>query len=154
MTNDRAASLLFLASGAYGVYFSAQLPMGSWNQPGPGIFPAALSLLLLLSGAAWFIRGKGKQRAADEDRRTGAIAVVKNLATPLKIVGLTALFVLSFNLVGYLLAASLYLFILLLWVSRYGIAFSAVLAGAIGVASWIFFGKILAVPLPQGFLPF
>lgn len=154
MTNDRAASLLFLAAGAYGSYFSYQLPMGTWNQPGPGIFPFVLSLLLLLSGAAWFIRGSGRAAKAGEGGGTQRFTAVKSLATPLKIVGLTALFILLLNRLGYLLAASLYLFILLLWVSRYRIVFSALLAVAIGVVSWGFFGKVLAVPLPQGLLPF
>jgi len=45
MTKDRAASLLFLCSGIYGFYYSVQLPMGRWNEPGPGIFPFTLSNL-------------------------------------------------------------------------------------------------------------
>ena len=68
MTKDRAASLLFLCSGIYGFYYSVQLPMGRWNEPGPGVFPFTLSLLLLIFGAAWFIRGKGR---AEERRRGG-----------------------------------------------------------------------------------
>jgi len=152
MTKDRAASLLFLCSGIYGFYYSVQLPMGRWNEPGPGVFPFTLSLLLLISGAAWFIRGKG--RAEGEREKADRFAFIKNLATPLKIVALTALLILAFNRVGYLIASSLYLFILLLWVSRYRVIVSAALAAAIGVGSWYFFTKILAVQLPQGFLSF
>jgi putative tricarboxylic transport membrane protein len=154
MTKDRAASLLFLSSGIYGFYFSVQLPMGRWNEPGPGVFPITLSLLLLIFGAAWFIRGKRRVGEKDEEEKPGAYAVIKKLATLLKIVGVTALFILAFNWVGYLAASSLYLFILLLWVSRYRVIVSASLAVAIGVGSWFFFAKILVVPLPQGFLPF
>jgi putative tricarboxylic transport membrane protein len=154
MTRDRIASLLFLCTGIYGFYFSVQLPMGRWNEPGPGIFPFTLSVLLLISGAAWFIRGKGEAKKGGEGEKVGAVAFIKNLATPLKIVVLTALFILAFNRLGYLVTSSLYLFILLLWVSRYRVVFSAVLAVAIGVGSWYFFAKILVVPLPQGFLPF
>jgi putative tricarboxylic transport membrane protein len=154
MTNDRAASLLFLCSGIYGFYFSVQLPMGRWNEPGPGVFPFTLSLLLLIFGAAWFIRGKRRAGANDEPEKAGASAFIKTLATPLKIVGLTALLILVFNQVGYLISSSLYLFVLLLWVSRYRVVFSAALAVAIGVGSWYFFAKILVVPLPQGFLSF
>lgn len=154
MTKDRAASLLFLCAGIYGFIFSVQLPMGRWNEPGPGVFPIALSLLLLIFGAAWFIRGKQSAGEKDEGEKAGAYAVIKKLATLLKIVGVTALFVLAFNRVGYLIASSLYLFILLLWVSRYRVFVSAGLAVAIGVGSWFFFAKILVVSLPQGFLPF
>jgi len=136
MTNDRTASLLFLASGIYGFYYSVQLPMGRWNEPGPGVFPFAISILLLISGAVWFIRGKGGKAEKGEREKAGGFAFLRNLATPLKIVGLTALF------------------ILLLWVSRYKVIVSAALAVGIGVGSWYFFAKILAVQLPQGFLSF
>ncbi len=154
MTNDRAASLLFLCSGIYGFTFSVQLPMGRWNEPGPGVFPFTLSLLLLISGAAWFIRGKRHEKEGGVGEKPGGFALIRILATPLKIVGLTALFILVFNRIGYLITSSLYLFILLLWVSSYRVIVSAALAVAIGVGSWYFFAKILAVPLPQGFLSF
>ena len=154
MTKDRAASLLFFCSGIYGFYFSVQLPMGRWNEPGPGVFPFILSFLLLISGAAWFIRGKHKTAEKGKGEKAGGFAFIKNLATPVKIVGLTALFILVFNWAGYLITSSLYLFILLLWVSRYKVIVSVALAVGIGVGSWYFFAKILAVQLPQGFLSF
>jgi putative tricarboxylic transport membrane protein len=152
MTKDRATSVLFLLTGIYGLYFSIQLPMGRWNEPGPGVFPITLSILLLISGVAWFIVGKrgpeGKSEAAKTDRRD----IFKTLSTPLKIVGITALLILVFNRVGYLVASSLYIFILLFWVSRYRIVVSVLLALSIGIGSWYFFEKILAVQLPKGFL--
>jgi putative tricarboxylic transport membrane protein len=154
MTNDRTASLLFLCAGIYGFYYSVQLPMGRWNEPGPGVFPVTLSALLLIFGAVWFIRGKGGRAEEREGEKSGGYAFIKSLATPLKIVVLTALFVLTFDRAGYLITSTLYLFLLLLWVSRYRIVVSAALAVAIGVGSWYFFAKILAVQLPQGFLSF
>jgi len=152
MTNDRTASLLFLCAGIYGFYYSVQLPMGRWNEPGPGVFPVTLSALLLLFGVAWFIRGKRGKAEKGHGEKAGGYTFVKNLATPLKIVGITALFILAFNRAGYLVTSTLYLFILLLWVSRYRVVVSAALAVGIGVGSWYFFAKILAVQLPQGFL--
>lgn len=149
MTKDRAASLLFLLSGLYGFFFSIQLPMGKWNEPGPGVFPIALSVLLLLSGVAWFLRGKLRS-----GEKAGWHAVVRNLSTPLKIVGLTALLILVFSRVGYLVGASLYLFALLFWVSRYRLIHSIGIAVVIGMGSWYFFAKVLGVQLPAGLLSF
>jgi hypothetical protein len=123
MTKDRAASLLFLLTGIYGFFFSIQLPMGKWNEPGPGVFPIALSILLLVSGVSW-----------------------------LKIIGITALLILVFNQGGYLVASSLYLFVLLFWVSRYRIIVSIPLALSIAIGSWYFFQKVLSVQLPKGLL--
>jgi putative tricarboxylic transport membrane protein len=149
MTKDRAAGLLFLAAGAYGLFFSLQLPTGKWNEPGAGVFPLVLSILLLISGIAWIIRGK---RGRDgEEREADGPGIVNQLSTPLKIVGLTALFILVLNKAGYIVASVLYLFALLIWVSRYRFIVSIALAVFIGVGSWFFFEKVLAVPLPRGF---
>ncbi|HBB16910.1 MAG TPA: hypothetical protein DCZ97_07870 [Syntrophus sp. (in: bacteria)] len=152
MTKDRAASLLFLLTGIYGFFFSIQLPMGRWNEPGPGVFPIILSILLLVSGVSWFILGRRKAGGENREKKAGWRDIVNNLSTPLKIVGITALFILVFNRVGYLAASSLYLFILLFWVSRYRIIVSFVLAVSIGIGSWYFFERILAVQLPKGLL--
>lgn len=154
MTNDRAASVLFLFTGIYGLYFSLQLPMGRWNEPGSGVFPLALSILLLISGGSWFISGRRKAGEKGKGNRGDGYASIKKLATPLKIVGLTLLFILAFSRAGYLVTSSLYIFILLLWVSRYRIIVSIGLALAIGAGSSYFFEKILSVPLPQGILSF
>ncbi len=152
MTSDRSAGLLFLLTGIYGAYFSWQLPLGRWNQPGPGVFPLALSALLLLSGAAWLACGGRPAEAKADAKEKGAL--VAALVTPAKIVLLTALVILALDWAGYRLAASVYLFLLLLWVSRYRVATSAGLALAIGLGSWYFFEKILSVQLPRGVLPF
>lgn len=152
MTKDRATSVLFLLTGVYGFFFSIQLPMGRWNEPGPGVFPIALSILLLISGIAWFIVGKGGAGEKNQAEKTDRRDIIKSLSTPLKIVGITALLILLFNRLGYLVAASLYLFILLFWVSRYRFIVSVLLALSIGIGSWYFFEKILAVQLPKGLL--
>ena len=152
MTKDRAASLLFLLTGSYGFYFSIQLPMGRWNEPGPGVFPVTLSILLLVSGVSWFILGRREPGGENQGKKTGWRDIVNNLSTPLKIIGVTALLILFFNRVGYLVASSLYLFVLFFWVSRYRIIVSITLALSIAIGSWYFFQKILSVQLPKGLL--
>ncbi len=152
MTKDRAASLLFLLTGIYGLYFSVQLPMGRWNEPGPGVFPITLSILLLISGVSWFIVGKRGAAGKNPVEKASRRDIIKALSTPLKIVGITALLILVFNRAGYLVASSIYIFVLLFWVSRYRIIVSLLLALSIGIGSWYFFEKILAVQLPKGLL--
>jgi putative tricarboxylic transport membrane protein len=152
MTKDRATSVLFLLIGIYGLYFSVQLPMGRWNEPGPGVFPVALSILLLISGVSWFIVGKRGAEDKSNAEKAGMSNIIKALSTPLKIVVITALLILVFNRVGYLVASSVYIFVLLFWVSRYRLTVSLLLGLSIGVGSWYFFEKILAVQLPKGFL--
>ena len=150
MLNERLASLAFLLIGVYGLTFSIQLPMGKWREPGPGVFPLALSILLCFFGVLWFARGKGKRGEASVDR-FGAIG---KLSAPLKIIGVTAALVIAWDRLGYLLASSFYMFLLFFWVSRYKCVTAIGLAVAIGVGSWLFFNTLLAVQLPAGLLPF
>jgi uncharacterized membrane protein len=150
MVNDRLASSAFFMIGLYGLIFSIQLPMGKWREPGPGVFPLALSILLCFFGVLWFARGKGK-RGEVSAYRIGAIG---KLSTPLKIVGATTALVIAWDCLGYLLASSFYVFFLFFGVSRYKCVTAIGLAVAIGVGSWLFFHKLLAVQLPAGLLPF
>ena len=150
MSKEGSGGLIFLAAGIYGLFFSIQLPLGEWNQPGPGVFPLGLSILLCIFGVSWFIHGRGKGEKKETVNLGG---LVRKFITPLQIVGVTAAFILTLEPVGYLLASTLYLFILFLWVSRYRLWTAFVLAVAFGAGSWLFFEKLLTMSLPKGFLP-
>lgn len=150
MSKERGGSLIFLAAGIYGLIFSIQLPLGRWNQPGPAVFPLSLSILLCIFGISWFIQGKGN---TEKKETVGLGGFVRKFITPIQIVALTAAFILTFDSLGYLLASTLYLFVLFLWVSRYRFWTALGLAIAFGAGSWLFFGKVLTTSLPKGFLP-
>ena len=150
MSKERGGSLIFLAAGIYGLVFSIPLPLGRWNQPGPGVFPLSLSVLLCVFGISWFIQGKGK---GEKKESLGLGGFVRKYVTPLQIIGLTGIYVVTLEPLGYLLASTLYLFVLLLRVSRYRVWIAAVLAVAFGAGSWFFFEKLLATQLPKGLLP-
>jgi hypothetical protein len=148
MSKERAGSIIFLLFGIYGLIFSIGLPLGRWNEPGPGVFPLSLSVLLCLSGVLWFIRGEkptGK-------KGTGWQETSRKLVVPLKIVGLTLAFILILHFVGYLFASMLYTFFLFFWVSRYRFGVAIGLAIVVGAGSWFFFVKLLLVQLPPGLL--
>jgi putative tricarboxylic transport membrane protein len=151
MTKERGGSLIFLAAGIYGLVFSIRLPFGQWNEPGPGVFPLALSILLCVSGIVWFIRGKA---AGEKKEGVGWRKFARQFVTAVQIVGLTAAFIFALEPLGFLLTSTLYLFVLFLWVSRYRLRTAALLAITFGAGSWLFFEKLLSTPLPKGFLPF
>jgi len=149
MSKKRIASAIFFLVGIYGLVFSVHLPMGKWNEPGPAVFPVSLSILLLISGVLWFIYGKGKE----EKERIDWQELAPKLGTPLKILVVTAAFILTMERLGFLFGSFLYLFVLLLWVSRYKVWTSIAIAIVIGGGSWYFFGKVLSVQLPRGPFP-
>ncbi|MDA8125238.1 MAG: tripartite tricarboxylate transporter TctB family protein [Deltaproteobacteria bacterium] len=146
MENKRVGSLLFLAIGIYGLIFSTQIPMGRWAEPGPGIFPLALSVLLCLSGIlGWIGAGKG---AKEEERVRWADFIGKG-ATPLRITVLTAAFIVVLDRAGYLATSFLYLFLLFFWVSRYSWWKALGLAILLGAGGWVFFDRVLGIALPR-----
>lgn len=146
MNKEKAGSLIFLVAGIYGIIFSIGIPMGKWYEPGPGIFPLCVSILLFASGFLGFICRKA---AGGEKARIDWHDVITNVHRLLKIVGLTAAFILVLEQVGYLVASTLYLFLLLFWVSRYKLWTATGLAVVLGGGSWYFFVQILAVDLPK-----
>lgn len=117
--------------------------MGKWNEPGAGMFPLVVSILLCLSGALMFITAKGRVEIDWP-------ALVKQQWTPFQIVALTAGFIVALDTLGFLVTSSLYVFALLFWVSRYRIWIALGLAVAVGVGSWYVFGRLFETPLPKG----
>jgi len=135
--------LFFLFVGICFLSLSAKLPIGKFTQPGPGIFPLVLSLLLSIMGLLIFFSSKGNLRIHwTKD--------FENLAKPLAIILLTLAFIIFLGKLGYLLTSFFYLFGLFFLVSRFKWLFSAGLSGILAVGSWYFFGKILGIFLPLG----
>src|SRR5512139_254611 len=144
MSRERAAGLVFLLAGIYGLIFSRQLPLGRWNEPGPGVFPMVLALLLVLSGVLMLARGKRKKEEGE-----GKQNFLNLLIAPGQIVLLTLAFILSLERVGYLGTAMGYMLLLFLWVCRYRWKPAVGMAAAFGLGSWYLFVKILGVQLPM-----
>ena len=148
MNKNRIASLIFLCTGIYGFIFSRRLSMGDKGELGAGMFPFCISILLIVSGALWFINGK-KRSGDEESIKKGGF--IKDSWVPIKIIIVTTAFVLALNTLGYVLASSLFLFFLFFWIGRYKIWVAVGLAALLGIASWSFFVKVLAIQLPPGF---
>ena len=142
---ERAGSLLFLFTGGYGVALSIHLPMGEVDLPGPGIFPLAISILLIVVGALIFIGGKKQEEI---ELNAGLKNQIKTVAL---IVLLTGLFIIALKTLGYLIAACLYLLGLFRFVSGLKWGWSAILTATLALGSWYLFGKILGVRLPIGY---
>jgi hypothetical protein len=144
MNKERVGSLLFLFVGGYGVALSIHLPMGKPNQPGAGVFPLAISILLIVTGALVFIGGKKKKEISLN-------AGLKNQIKAALIIVFTGSFIIALERLGYLLTACLYLLGLFRFVSGLKWWWSAILAATLALGSWYLFGKILGVQLPIGY---
>ena len=147
MNKEHVGGLIFLLTGIYGLIFSLGLPMGRWNEPGPGAFPFGLAVLLAFSGIMIIARAKSKK----EEEEGKARPFLHNLITPLLIVLLTLSFILTLERVGYVSSVLVYLFVLFFGICRYKLPLAAGMAVVFGLGSWYLFAKILGVQLPLSF---
>jgi len=148
MKKERVASFIFFLTGVYGLIFSLSLPMGRLSEPGAGVFPLIVSLLLLLAGTSMFFAGTEKAFA------NGFLSFLKEQKVPFLIILITVVFIFLLEILGYVVTASLYIFLLFSVVSRYKWSFALTCAGLIGIVSWYIFDILLETPLPKGIFPF
>jgi len=140
-----AVALAFLAFGALYLVQAVRLPLGSVEQPGPGLFPILVAAFLVVSGFAFLLQclrqvpGTFTLPAREARRRVTGIAAA------------LAAFCLLLPWLGYgatafgLLLAILRLFGLTRW------AVTTVVASVATAASYYLFAVVLGVPLPSGF---
>jgi putative tricarboxylic transport membrane protein len=143
MTKERFGSLFLLLVGGYALIHSVRLPLGNWSQPGPGVFPLLLSLLLSAIGVALLVSSTGGEKFNWKDS-------LSRQKKTWVIMGLTAGFILGFDRLGFVLISGLYLFLLFFWICRFRMRIAAVLAVGITGAGWYLFVKILNLQLPLG----
>lgn len=146
MTKERFGSLFLLLIGIYALIHAARLPMGDWNQPGPGVFPFALSLLLSVIGIALLVSSAQGAKLNWKD-------TLSRQTKTWTIIGLTAVFILGFERLGFVPTSGLYLFFLFSRICRFSLAGAAALAAGITGAGWYLFVKTLNLQLPPGFWP-
>ena len=137
-----------MLTGIYGITFSLSLPMGRWNEPGPGAFPFGLAILLAFSGIMIIARAKSKKEEKEEGKGR---EFLRNLITPLSIILLTLGFILTLERIGYVSSVWVYLFILFFGICRYKLPLAAGMAVVFGLGSWYLFVKVLGVQLPLSF---
>ncbi len=145
MNKERAGSLIITAAGVYGFIFSVHLPIGNWARPGPGLFPLILSILLCTVGVSIFVSHRGEYRIKWRE-------VIGQQVKPLKIVLLTALFIVGMERVGYLIISLFYLFALLFWVCSFRLWVSLCIALAVTLTSAYLFQVVLGLQIPAGIL--
>jgi putative tricarboxylic transport membrane protein len=137
-----AAGLAVLAAA----YLVANLrySLDTLAAPGPGVFPLAAGVaLLVLAGWQVIVPARGPDRAAE---------VASRPRNPLLMIGLLGLYAASLGVLGFLPSS----FVLVLLAARLmgapGWMRPAMLALGVTIATWLVFVVWLGVPLPAGWL--
>ena len=137
------AVLLVLALGT-GIA-SAGMPMGTYNLPGPGVFPLALSVLLGAAAAsriAWLVfRGEEDAGEVRLGHRNIAVAC-------LALAGVA----LCLERAGFLFTAAVFLLVLYRSFSEAGWGKVIVMSAAVVAGFHLLFERLIGITLPMGVL--
>jgi putative tricarboxylic transport membrane protein len=135
-----AAALVALAIGVFGLVVSSRLGLGQLTQPGPGLWPFAVSAVIVVLSAVLVFVGR---RATDAEQFSKA-----SLLTALALVTLVLLAVLL-PLIGFEIPSLLLVFVWLRWLGKESWRSSVVISVAAVAAVYLLFVVLLQIPLPR-----
>ena len=144
----------YLATGAIGVALAAgylalarRLPMGEMDQPGAGVFPVIVGILVLLASLA--VLWEGWRMPADATVEMPAGADAGRVAC---LLGLIVGYVVLLPWLGQLVGSFLFCLLLVRLLSGQGWVRAAIPAAAIAAAAYLVFVRLLQVQMPRGIL--
>ncbi|MFC4120113.1 tripartite tricarboxylate transporter TctB family protein [Nonomuraea zeae] len=135
-----AAAVVALAAGAAGVLGSLALGLGRLTQPGPGLWPFAISVVIVVLSATLVVTGRGLE---DTERFSKS-----SLLTAIAVVTLVALAALL-PLIGFEIPSLLLVFVWLRWLGRESWRSSIVISIVTVAAFYVLFVVLLQIPLPR-----
>lgn len=136
------AAIAPLILGAAGAWGSFQLGLGEITEPGAGLWPFAICVLIVICSAALLIGGRRFHDAEAFSRDSMVVAV-----------GLLTLVALVFALpyVGFEIPCLLLSFVWLKFIGNEKWLTSVIISVGITVAFWLLFVLALRIPLPRLF---
>jgi putative tricarboxylic transport membrane protein len=150
MTIDRLSGFFFLSFGFFCMYASAQLGMGSFREPGPGLFPflaaCFFSLLALLLFINSFIPGRRRKS------KVSALWKGVNSRRPFTAGLLIICYILMLERMGFLLTSLIVLFLIMRWVGKFSWGKAFLIAVSASTCTYLLFQTILKANLPIGIL--
>lgn len=135
-----SAALVALAVGVAGAVGSVALGLGRMTQPGPGLWPFAISVVIVVLSAVLVVTGR---KLEDTERFSKA--------SLLTAAGLVTLILLAWllPLIGFEIPSLLLVFVWLRWLGRESWRTSIVVSVLTVAAFYLLFVVLLQVPLPR-----
>ena len=155
-TADRITAALLLVLSGLWIYWARQLPYPKFarvSKMGPGDFPIIIAVMLAVFALWMFVdtfRHPEEKKDPDGDqeaKNTNNPRARRDILTGFGI--FTAMLVIM-PLIGFSLAASVFVCIFLLVIGRYKVYLAIPIAVLIPFFLWLIFGYLLTVPLPKG----
>jgi hypothetical protein len=141
---DHIASGAFIAAGAVVLAMSDDLPFGTLASPGAGMMPKLVLFLLIGFGIVLAVRASESPPLAATDWSD-----IRHAAT---VVGVSAVAIALYTIIGFVLSISLLMIVLLYFVERRSLWRSLAVTFGVTVGSYLLFSTLLKSPLPP--MPF
>jgi putative tricarboxylic transport membrane protein len=151
---DRVIFVCTVLAAAGYLYATTLIPTLEIGDPlGPKAFPRLLGIFLLIGAGLLFAEIWKERKAAVPVSATGEASDVRHLWVLAAVAGWTALYYISFEKAGYVVATAVYLLALTAWFNRGKWVANVLTSVLFSALSYYMFLK-LDVRLPQGILPF
>ena len=139
---DRLAGLGVAGIGAYVAWASGEYPFGTVAEPGPGLLPLVLALVMTVFGVllACSPESRGAQRTVPFD----------DLPRALLILGILGAAALVIERIGYRATVIVLLVVFVAGIERRNPLLAMALALGVALASFYLINDLLRVPLPVG----
>ena len=144
LRRDHIAGGVFIAAGALVFALSDDLPFGSLASPGAGMMPKLALILLMLFGLVLVLRAGESAPLAD--------IVWSDLPHAATVVGVSAVAIALYTVIGFVLSISLMMLVMLYVVERRLLWRAAAVSIGVTIGSYYLFNTLLKSPLPP--LPF
>ena len=151
---DRVIFVCTVLAAAVYLYATTLIPTLEIGDPlGPKAFPRLLGICLLIGAGLLFAEIWKERKAAVPLSETREASDARHLWVLAAVVGWTALYYISFEKAGYVVATAVYLLALMAWFNRGKWVANVLTSVLFSALSYTMFLK-LDVRLPQGILPF
>ena len=143
---ERLTGVLFILLGVYVTLYSfVQLGFGTMKRPGPGSFTLVCGAGILVMSVLWLVTGWKEKDETPLFEKGGWIP-------PSFGVGVTLLYALLIEPLGYILSTAVFIALWQVAISR-AKPLTVILSTLIGTGiMWVLFKYLLGVPLPTGLL--
>ncbi len=146
LRRDHVAGAAFIIAGILVWAVSGDLPFGTLASPGAGMLPKLVVALMLVFAAMLLLRAG--------DSPPIATLVWNDLPHAARVVAITAVAVVLYTHLGFLVTMSLLLFGLTFAIERKPILHAALFSAGVTGIAYLVFNTLLKSPLPRGMLWF
>lgn len=139
--------LIVVALGILYLLASLAYPLGDFKKPGPGFFPTAMAVLLILGGLRLALRASRQRETDQASQSKWDLSKIRNV---LNVVLGTAIYLILMPAIGFLTTTFFFLVFMFKILGSRGWLATAAASAVISLVFYWFFIKVLLLTAPEG----